>query len=46
MKKVIAIVLAAAMMLALIGCTSHKLSGVQVFVSKGGNDAPVEDSAE
>lgn len=47
MKKVIAIVLAAAMMLALIGCTSRKLSGVQVFVSKGGNDAPpVEDSAE
>ena len=38
MKKVIAIVLAAAMMLALIGCTSRKLSGVQVFVSKGGGD--------
>lgn len=47
MKKVIAIVLAAAMVLALIGCTSRKLGGVQAFVKKGGNDAPsVEDSAE
>ena len=42
MKKVIAIILAAAMILTLIGCTSRKLSGVQVFVTKD----PVEEITE
>lgn len=44
MKKVIAIVLALSMVLALVGCTSKKLSGVQVFVAKDG--AAAEESAE
>lgn len=44
MKKVIAIVLALVMVLALIGCTSRKLSGVQFFVSKGG--AAAEETVE
>lgn len=44
MKKVVAIVLALAMVLALVGCTSRKLGGMQFFVAKDG--AAVEENAE
>ena len=44
MKKAIAIVLALAMVLALVGCTSKKLGGVQFFVAKDG--AAMEENAK
>ena len=46
MKKTTALLLALMMAFTLLGCQSTTVNGVQVFVPKGGGDAPVEDSAE